>query len=193
MTRTLEIIPILHTEADLGGLADALRERVGEAAWQQRQQVIAAFWQSVSRWAAALSDLDGVLVYQDALPSDGEPMQIVRQLAGRGSANHAILLDLAERGARLIGTEDPALLIREVELAREAAEGRADHRHEFRSRRVLELRDRAIAERIDCTLTPGGRGILFIGMIHAVEGVLPADIEVRHPLGRTRPSVRRGA
>lgn len=193
MTRVLDIIPILHTEADLGGLAETLRERVGEQAWEERQRAIGRFWRSVADWAEGIEAPAGVRLYQDGLPNDGDPLAIAQQLAERGSANHRILVALVERGALLMGTEDPGLLVQEVELAREAAEGRADHRHEFKSRRVLELRDRAIAERIDCTLGPGERGILFIGMIHAVEGTLPTDIELRHPLGRTRPNARRGA
>lgn len=186
MTRQLEIIPILHTETDLGGLAQTLRDSVGEAAWQARQAAIAEFWQRVRAWSESLGDdLSGVRVYQDAMPVDpkAEPIQVAGALADRGSANHQILLDCAQRGAVLMGTEDPALLIEEVELAKAEAEGRRDHRHEFKSRRVLERRDRFIADRIDATLDAQERAILFLGMFHAVEGMLAADIEISHPLG----------
>ena len=186
MARTLDIIPVLHNEADLGSVAASVRHRMGEAAWAERQHAIEAFWQAVTKWAAK-QDPIGLRVYQDGLPVTDEAARIVRELAAKGSTNHQVVSSLITRGGELVGTESPELLVSEYELAKGAAEAAAagrlpDPRHEARQRTLLEQRDRFIAGRIDETLPSGGRGMLFIGLLHSVEPHLPDDIETRRPL-----------
>jgi hypothetical protein len=77
-----------------------------------------------------------------------------------------------------MGTEDPELLMKEYELAREAAAGRNDPRRAAACRRLLELRDRYIAERINETLPPQRTGVLFLGALHHAEPFLASDIRV---------------
>ncbi len=112
-------------------------------------------------------------------------MEIVRDLANAGSANHLILLDLMAKGARLTGTESPQFLLEEYELARQVLTALhsqqpgslAQHQKEV-SKTLLDKRDGYIAERINTTLQPGETGLIFLGMLHSLEGRLAPDIRV---------------
>ncbi|MEM7622237.1 MAG: hypothetical protein AAF235_03440 [Planctomycetota bacterium] len=193
MPRTLDIVPILHAEADMGSLAAQLRARMGDAAYEQRQAELNRFWDGLASWASNVA-AEGLHVFQDALPvieepASPSPLQMVRELAAKGSANHAIIARLATRGATIHGTEDPALLLEEYSLAKAAADAAVanrlpDPRHETRARAVLERRDRYIAARIAQTLPEDAQGVLFLGLLHSVERYLPDDIETRHPVGK---------
>ena len=118
-------------------------------------------------------------LFQDALPVCGFEERIVRELADAGGANYRLLLDLMVKGAKITGTESPHLLVEEYELNRKALEGRGDETLRTRSRTLIDARDRFIAERIASTLQPGETGIIFLGMAHSLEGLLPDDIELR--------------
>lgn len=194
MSRSLSIIPIVHSEADLGGIAEHLREQIGAEAWADKQQAVGEVWARIETWANGI-DADSLRLYQDGLPnteSEGVPDRsesIVRDLAKQGSANHRILRSLMDRGAVLVGTEDTSLLLREYEIAKAAAEAihagrRPDPRDSQRSATLLARRDQAIARRIDKTLPDRGRGVLFVGMLHDVESQLAPDIRLSHPLGK---------
>lgn len=194
--RRLDIIPIVHGEVDLGSVAAALRAGMGEAAWSARQRAIEGFWAAVAGWAGGV-EAPGLRVYQDGLPDDVDPTPIVRALAERGSPNHRVLMGMIDRGAVVMGTEDPGLLRAEYEMAMEAAaaveKGRMpDPRHTARARALLERRDRFIAGRIGATLEAGGRGALLIGVLHDVAGYLPDDMTVSYPLGRPKAVTRAG-
>jgi hypothetical protein len=110
-------------------------------------------------------------------------LDIVRDLAVSGSRNHVILLDLVARGATIVGTESPALLLEEYELvqqllvrlAADDAHGPTAQDQEL-SGLVLEQRDRFIAGRVDETLKAGEVGLIFLGLLHALERFLPPDI-----------------
>ena len=45
-------------------------------------------------------------------------------------------------------------------------------------RRCWSGADRFIADQIDRTLEPGWTGLLFLGMLHAVDRFLPADVQL---------------
>jgi hypothetical protein len=194
--RTLAIIPIIHTERDLGALKEDVRratERAGGAeAWERKQAAVEELWRAIGAWADALDPgAQAVRVYQDGLPVCGKERDIVADLAGKDSINHVILQRLIDRGAQLEGTESPDLLMKEYELVKGAvgaASGAAgsglDPRHEARARTILEARDAFIAQRIDETLQPGELGVLFLGLLHNVRAKLADDIEVREPVGR---------
>ncbi len=187
MARSLALIPILHTEADLGSLADALRMHVEQDAWTEKQRLIDAFWDRVEDWAESL-DAEGLYLYQDALPAIEDALPIVRDLAQQGSRNHAILEDLVDRGATLIGTEDPALLVREYEVAKASAEALAaglapDPRFTQIAATLLERRDMFIGSRINQTLPDNARGALFLGALHKPGPYLDNNIHVDTPTG----------
>jgi hypothetical protein len=52
------------------------------------------------------------------------------------------------------------------------------------SDRLLKERDRHIAQRINTTLGAGETGILFLGMLHNLEGLLDQDIRVIYPISK---------
>lgn len=190
--RQLIWVPIIHTQADLGSLSQSIRElhirRLGKSQWERRTQAIDDVWRQTRADIDALGlDYGKVRLYQDGLPDSGHEEEIVRDLAEAGSQNHLLLLDLLSRGARLTGTEAPALLLEEYEAARQllvalnATRNKRppDRRRGDSSKALLDRRDRYIAERIARTLQPGETGLVFLGMLHSLEGRLPLDINVR--------------
>lgn len=184
----LHIIPIVHGEADLGSLAPAVRraatahvgsDEAARAVWQMRQSAIAQHWRRVADWCDALGpDLSSVNVYQDGLPVCGRERAIVDELARNKSPNHLLLVTLIARGATLMGTESGPLLIEELALARKRLAGDASAHDQTKAAQLLRQRDEFIARRIDQTLEPGRRGLLFLGALHDVVGLLPARIDV---------------
>jgi hypothetical protein len=196
--RTLIHFPIIHAAEDLGGLADAAQQvRSTLTARQRHQQAVARFWSRIEQAADALPvQPTGWRLYQDGLPVCGHEQAIVDDLAAGGSRNHRLLKRLVDRGADLMGTESAELLVEEYQLQKQMLE---DGEHNEDTPRIaaelLIRRDRFIAERIDATLRSGETGILFLGLMHALEAQLPSGIEVVHPLGKldvTTPVLKTG-
>ncbi len=194
--RTLIYVPIIHTQADMGALSRSVRratiQKLGRQAWERNVDVIGRMWEEIRR-AAEGWDLpwEKVRLYQDGLPRCGREAEIVRDLAGAGSPNHQLLLSLTKRGATLMGTESPDLLVEEYRLVREilAATGpeeaaRLEARHQGRSRSLLAQRDQYIAARINESLCAGETALLFLGMLHSLDPWLAKDIRVRYPIRR---------
>jgi hypothetical protein len=98
------------------------------------------------------------------------------------------------RGATLAGTEAPDLLLEEYNLAQQCLlvkdssgiSKQGPHGAE-RSSQLLDRRDRYIAARINQTLQPGETGLVFLGMLHSLEGRLAPDIQ----LTRLSPSMQK--
>ncbi len=192
--RTLLHIPILHTQIDMGSLGKSVEkvaiQKLGKQQWQRSRQVIEQAWTAIEHVVTRLEvPYDHVRLYQDGLPVCGREQEIVTELAASGSRNHQILLRLMERGATLMGTESPELLVEEYGLvnsllAAQPAGGavKATPEQHVLSRLLLQKRDSYIAHRINDTLRPHETGILFIGMLHFVQSLLNADIEIRYPL-----------
>jgi hypothetical protein len=193
MARALSIIPILHTSADMGQLADGLRAHVGEEAWERKVRAVDAWWDRIETWTRTLAQDGGhVLLYQDGLPDDPKAEAIVRDLSSQGSRNHVVLAGLMDAGAKLIGTEDSELLIREYEIAKATTEAlregrQPDPRFAQRSEALLRRRDMYIASRIDETLDDDHHGVLFIGALHDPARFLPRDVTPDYPLGNPTP------
>lgn len=171
--RKLFIIPIVHNAADLGSFAP----KVLSSRSRGSTDLIDDLWVQIGEQLLTLDlDFPNLKVYQDSLPHCGFEITIVKDLAGKGSANFRLLCELMDRGATLMGTESPELLLRELEFARNPE--RADP--ESLSRLAID-RDRYIAKRIDQSLQPGEEGLLLIGMLHEVRTHLPRSIEVHYP------------
>jgi hypothetical protein len=189
--RQLVHVPLIHAPADMGALAGGLEaayvDRFGRQRWQELLALVDQFWRSVRSGLDGLHlDYSRVNLYQDGLPVCGQEMGIAREAAARGSENHQLLLDLTARGATLMGTEDPALLLEEYRdlraaLATGAAgdepRSRQADQVERRQQRLLK-RDAYIGRRIGESLRPGRIAVLFLGMAHSVEPHLPRDIVV---------------
>ena len=187
-TRQLIHVPIIHSPADMGSLGESLEaayvERFGRRHWAEQVALVAEFWKSVK---VALGELDlnydYVDLYQDGLPVCGKELQIVTEAAAQGSENHQLLLDMIARGAALVGTEDPRLLLEEYHNVKNALAGKSpDDRsgkhidRQTGAQELLAKRDAYIGRRIGETLQPGRTGILFMGMAHKIESYLSQDI-----------------
>jgi len=187
-SRQLIHVPILHSPADMGTVQEGLEavyvERFGRRRWQEHLALIDRFWEAVRAGLDGM-DLDyrRVDLYQDGLPVCGKELDIARETAAKGSENYQLLMDLLGRGATLIGTEDPKLLVAEYRAvkaglaARLSGDGSANAAAgRERSADILARRDAYIGRRIAETLLPGRTGILFLGMMHNVKPHLPADM-----------------
>lgn len=188
--RILIVIPIIHTEQDMGSLLEQTKQayvaRYGHEKWAEHLKSIDQVWGGIRQMIAAL-ELPHAMVrlYQDGLPLCGKEEDIVKEVAAQGSQNHQILVELMAQGAQLMGTEDPPLLLQEYQFHQGALgggkQGHENQRQE-QSRRLLAQRDRFIAGRINATLAAGEIGLLFVGMAHSVEPLLDVDILTRHLL-----------
>ena len=97
-----------------------------------------------------------------------------------GGKNHQLALNLVHQGATLVGTEDPALLIKEYQLIKSATSGKRTEDNPNKRHNYMAERDAFIVRQIDRTLKDGETGILFLGMLHRVDEMLPTDIAVEY-------------
>lgn len=180
----------------MGALGEPVRRisigKHGREVWQRKLNRVEQLWTQIEHAVAALRlDYERVRIYQDGLPRCGRELQIVAELAKAGSRNHQLLLRLKEKGASIMGTESPDLLVEEYELMKKIfalGEPRQVAQEEARQQELkkslLERRDQYIAERINHTLLNQETGILFLGCLHSVAGLLNSDIRVVYPLYR---------
>ena len=188
--RVLYFFPILHSRADLGGLEEKVAARaigkMGREQWEAQCRSIEQGWDRIEEIVEGLNlQYERCRIYQDGLPVCGDEQRIVGDLAQSGSRNHELLLALCKKGALLMGTESLPLLLEEYRLLQNhLASGKSDDLQEV-ERKAAELireRDAFIADRIDKTLGTGECGLLFLGMLHSVEALLPPDIYVISPI-----------
>lgn len=188
--RKLIYVPVVHTQADLGSLQRAVKReflaKYQTSDWQQLSDAVRQFWEDLSQRIAGLQmEYPKTYIYQDGLPVCGKELQIVTDLARQGSLNHRMVLWLVDRGANLVGTESPKLLLDEYRLlqrvfsapqGKERAAAAAAYRE--RAPELITQRDDYVRRRIDATLPDEGVGILFIGLTHHVDERLPGDIHL---------------
>jgi hypothetical protein len=192
--RMLFSIPIIHTQADMGGLGRSVEKikilKYGREKANRSTRLVDKAWEDIEAAVESLPIASGrVRIYQDGLPVCGVERKIVSELAETGSRNHQLLLRLEERGAVLMGTESPQLLLAEYNRAAEELTGAAKpttrtRETDTRAHSLLSERDKYIAARINKTLASGETAILFLGMLHSVEPHLDPDIRVIHPVRR---------
>lgn len=189
--------PIVHTQADMGALqesvAGATLEKVGRAGLARKTAAIDQIWTEIEAAIDAMPlSFDCVRLYQDGLPVCGRETEIVTELAQAGSRNHQLLLRLMAQGAGLMGTESGDLLVQEYQLARQSLSTRPPRAAGVAAARralgqaLLQRRDQFMAQHINETLKNGETGILFLGMLHSLEGYLHPDVTVIYPLHRSR-------
>jgi len=191
--RTLIYFPIVHTQADMGALQDSVAraalEKTGRAGLARKNAAINQIWTDIEAAIDALPlSFERLRLYQDGLPVCGREAEIVTELARAGSRNHQLLLRLMTRGAVLMGTESGDLVVQEYQLARQSLTTRTPRAAGVAAARralgeaLLKRRDQFIARRINETLHRGETGILFLGMLHSLEGYLNPDVKVIYPL-----------
>ena len=194
--RRLIYVPIIHTMVDMGSKAEVLRQeairQLGAERWAKSRQVIEEVWEGIRARLLALElPWERVRIYQDGLPVSGKELEIAREVAAQGSQNYQLVMELVRRGARLMGTESPELLTREyahikriTEATTDAEREEAKRRYAAESGRILKERDTFIARRIAETLEEGEVGLLFLGMLHEVDRLLPEAIQVEFLIDR---------
>ncbi len=187
--RRLIYVPVIHFEADLGGLAEAIEERaravVGGVNWQKHKDIVRLYWQRIADYWEE-KDVSGVKIFQDAMVINGAVGEdIVRSLASDGSINYKIVGQLLSKGAKLVKTEDPVLLREEYFLTRKLAERKSFLRslqallhYKWRKGKILQARDAYIVKSIDKNLEEDETGICFLGAYHQIVSSLPGDIQV---------------
>jgi len=187
--RTLIYVPIIHTSADLGSIAKDVTTRgimhLGEEIWKEHRKTVEAFWGVISDYFDSM-DVNGTKIYQDGMVGEGEVgKKIVEDTAKAGSKNYQLVSRLLERGAVLVKTEEFKLVKQEYDrlLAITQAKSITQKIMAFIKYKVvkavlLNKRDAFIAKRIDETLEPDEKGILFIGAFHKIKKKLPNSIQV---------------
>ncbi len=194
--RRLIYIPIIHDLADMGTKAEPLKQafirRFGLDQWERRRALIADVWGGI-RQKLLGRDLpwDRVRIYQDGLPISGKELEIASDVAVQGSQNYRLVLELVGKGATLMGTESPDLLLREYRLISRMVEAHpvvqpdtAGRESDAEAQEILGARDAFIARRVSDTLGNAGIGVLFLGMMHQVDQLLPKDIAVEFLIDR---------
>lgn len=189
--RTLIYVPIVHSEVDLGSMGDEVRRRFEEAfgpgEWTRRYASVEAMWDGLrTKIFELLLSWPHTRLYQDGLPVCGRESEIVRDLAAQGSRNYQLLAELMARGAILMGTEDPELMVAEyrriqslVQAAQRCEPDSVVEKLKHEGEDILRKRDAFIAHRIETTLQEGETGILFLGMLHRVDEQLNGSFDVR--------------
>jgi len=189
--RRLIYIPIVHTEDNMGSLAEFMKEeyerKYSRQKWQEHIKAVKDIWAKIREKVMGLDlDWQKVRIYQDGLPvSGGKEQLIVKTLAERGSLNHMLIMELAQKGATIEGTEDPELLkaeyanILKIAQAKSLSErDRLIEQYNLEARELLSKRDQFIADRINHTLKNGETGILFLGLMHQAHRLIPRDIAI---------------
>jgi len=179
--RHILIIPIIHTHADFGSIGS--KSQVN----QEHETLATQYWQTVSEYVQKLSvDFSELRVYQDGLPDISA--EIVTKIVDETQTpNYDLLRWLRNKGAYIMGTEDPPLLLQEYRAlqaifnAKDEEQKQAALEYKKVSAPLLEGRDKYIAQRIKATLPEGSTGILFIGLAHEVKRLLEQEMEVSEP------------
>jgi len=188
--RTLIYVPVIHTSADLGSMAKDISKRgirdLGEEIWTKHRKTVEGFWDTISDYFDSI-DVNEMKIYQDGMVAEDEVgKQIAEDTAKAGSKNYQLILKLLERGAVLMKTEDFKLVKQEYDRLLAIIQAKSITRkiiafikYKLVKAILLNKRDSFIAQKIDETLGPDEKGILFIGAFHKIKKRLPESIQVK--------------
>jgi len=190
--KKLLIIPIAHSEAEMGSLSKDISKVIEGALGKDRRDrhrkdVDAFWWNLKGLLERVLKDveMEKVRIYQDGVPIGGDlGVKLVKDCAKNGSPNFQIVSALIENGATLEKTEDAHLLKEEYEILKDVVSAKTaierERLAERNKKRLYELtaeRDRYIAGRIKESLREGMLGILFIGATHNVSPYISPETD----------------
>lgn len=187
--RKLIYVPIIHTNPDLGSLAQDLEIKAKKAvkaiSFRKHKSIVENYWAEIARYWKN-KNVSGFKIFQDGMVTNGIVGQkIVVDLAKKGSINYKIVKQLMEKRAILMKTEDPDLLKEEYFLTKALVNEKsflgslfAFLRYKWRKGGLLEGRDNYITKRIDESLQEGETGICFLGAYHQMVQKLPSDFTV---------------
>jgi len=189
-------VPILHVREDvdeLGAMSGSSEAKEKEPqAMEEQRAAVGKMWSGI---AARLAELglpwERTRIYQDGLPVCWTELKIVAQLAEYGSRNHQLLLDLREKGAKLEGTEEMELLMKEYALLNAifmktpgAEQAAPIPEYQAKSAELLKARDEFIFNRINSTLQEGEVPLVFMGVMHRLDKLLEKDYLISHIIYR---------
>jgi hypothetical protein len=188
--RTLLYVPIIHTSADLGSLAEDVDrkglENFGENMWRDHLRTIDGFWDALILYFDSFN-VSGAKIFQDGMIADGDVgLKIIQEGEKAGSKNHRLVSKLLQRGALLMKTEDFTLVKKERDRLLKMIRAKTTAEkifgliiYKLTKKTLLRQRDEYIAQRIDQGLDESETGILFIGAYHHVKPRLPRDIHIK--------------
>ncbi len=175
--RSLYIFPILHKVNELGSIGPLYKKifikEKGLTEWKRRQAFIGHIWDRIERKITRMRfNYQKLRIYQDGLSTEVDIDIMLKEMLEKGSRNYILINKMIIRGARLMGTENSALLLEEYKCLKN------NNKSPFLDEKnLLSKRDEFIAQRINATLNSDGVGILFIGANHNVMKFLPNDIK----------------
>ena len=187
--RPLIYVPVLHTHNEAGEILLSLKagkaKGPADTSADDQEKSVKEMWDGIHEKIRNTNiSYPSTRIYQEAMPVCGREKVIAEKLAQKRSRNHQLILELAEKGASLEGTEDPDLLIEEYDnlsrLIDKASASDLDHRealveYKEKSAALMKKRDAFIAERIKNTLKEGETPLVFMGVRHELEKVLRGD------------------
>jgi len=188
--RTLFYVPIIHTSSDLGSLAKAVDRRgmveLGQEIWSEHLKIVDGFWNSILFYFMHINE-SGLKIYQYGMVAEGVIGQkIVEEGIRLGSKNYELIAMLLKQGAILIKTEDFNLVKEERDRLLTLTRAKSVSqklivflKYRLVKSRLLNKRDKFIAQRISETLGDGERGVLFIGAFHNVKKFLSGNIQIK--------------
>ena len=185
--RALIYFPIIHSHKDLGTLDKRVSDLRTDEQADKYLDATEHFWKMIATTIEDLElDYSHLRLYQDGLPVCGKEQEIVAEVAeSAGSQNFKLLQKLHQKGAVLMGTESPELLVQEHALMTQLLNpGEPTEISLKTAQELLNKRDDYIAQRIDKTLQDNEMGLLFLGLMHNIEKKLPQDIVIIQPLGK---------
>ena len=191
--KKLIYIPIVHSKADLGSLGSRLslegEQKYGASAWQDHISQVEKSWDDIENELfkkLKRTSFDRIRIYQDGLPVAGDiGVKIVKDAAGNGSKNYAIIERLLLSGAKLELAENKEYLLKEYYLLSDISKAETPEKqvesylaYQKVARELLVSRDNFVAGRINETLNDGETGIAFFGATHEITAKLNKDIKV---------------
>lgn len=191
--KKLFYIPIVHNQADLGSLGSQLsaegEKKYGISLWKEHIEYVDKSWDEIEieifRQCENISS-NRIKIYQDGLPATDEiGLKIVKEAAGKGSKNYAIIDKLLDKGAKLEPAENKEFLFKEYYLLSDISKAETSEKqvelylkYQDASRELLTSRDNYIANQINTSLNEGETGIAFFGAAHSIIEKLNNDIHV---------------
>lgn len=185
--RSLYYVPIVHTSEESGPSRERvkvyLKKRWGEEAISQTEEIITYYWQVAAQEIENEKEKGNLEPSNLSIYVDSLPVGMEEKFAKSGMEKKIpywlIIKKLTDKGAKLVGTEDPKLYFAESQEFIQAM-GKMDldslylkrvtlqDLKKIESTELTQQRDKFIAKRIDETLLENGIGILFMGAGHKV-------------------------
>ncbi len=168
--RKIILYPLAHTSIEAG-----IKDKTGDP-------FAYSLINGIYRHASALgNDLSGFKIYMDSMPNAGKDIVERKLRTIKNSPTLTVVRLLKNRGAEVIGSEDPLIVARMAEF--EFDPNRSEDEYDDFLRNAAEPRAKYIAGVVKSTLGPNETGLVFQGIadeverfLHPLRVVLPEEI-----------------